>query len=126
MVKGCVFSPLEGWGLNGLLLGILIGKTFVEEAAESVFVRAEGFATLGGDAADGAREAAETCLRDIEVASLLQGCYLHTHVAPRGVGDIAQVHEVGTLQTVECDHDLQPQLIVQHWVDDGKLEITHG
>ena len=80
---------------------------------------------FAGDAADGMRESAEAGLGDFEVTSLLQRGDLHTEIAARRVGNLAEIDEVGTLQRVERHHDLQPQFIMQQWVNNGKLKCTH-
>lgn len=80
---------------------------------------------FAGDAADGMREPAEAGLGDFKVASLLQRSDLHTEIAARRVSYLAEIDEVGTLQRIERHHDLQPQFIVQQWVNDGKLKCTH-
>lgn len=80
---------------------------------------------FAGDAADSMREPAETGLGDFKVACLLQRGDLYTEIATGRVGYLAEIDEVGTLQRIERHHDLQPQFIVQQWVNDGKLKCTH-
>ena len=78
---------------------------------------------LARDMADGMGETAQTALAHFEVASLLQGLDLYAEVASRRVGNLTQIYEVGTLQTVERDHDLQSQLVMEQRVDNGKLKL---
>ena len=80
---------------------------------------------FAGDAADGMREPAEAGLGDFKVTCLLQRGDLHTEIATRRVSYLAEIDKVGTLQRIERHHDLQPQFIVQHCVNDMKLKCTH-
>ena len=82
----------------------------------------EGFAAFTGDAADGVGEASQACLRDFKVAGLLEGGDLHAEVTTGGVGNLTEIHEIGTLEAIEGHHDFQPQFVVQQRVDNGKLK----
>ena len=71
-------------------------------------------------------EAPQARLCDFKVAGLLEGGDLHAEVAPCRVGDLTEIHEVGTLEAVEGHHDLQPQFVVQQRVDNRKFKyILH-
>lgn len=96
-----------------------------EHPTETLFVGMEGLAALVGNPADGTRETADAALAHLQIASLFKGCNLNTEVSSCGVGYLTQIDKVGTLETVESDHDLQSQLTVEQRINDWEFEITH-
>jgi hypothetical protein len=85
----------------------------------------EGLAALMGNPADGAGETADAALAHLKITGLFKGCDLNTEVTSCGVGYLTQIDKVGTLETVEGNHDLQSQLTVEQRIDDWEFEITH-
>jgi len=109
-----------------LLLVILVSwHVFGKEAAEALFVGVESLNALVGKVADATGGRSGAALVNLQIASLLQRLNLYAQVAARGAGDLTEVHEAGALETVEGDHDFQPQLVVEQGIDDGKLKCAH-
>ena len=109
-----------------MLLVVVVGwDALVEEAAEALLVGVKGVSTLTGNAADGAGSSTRSALVDLQVTSLLQRLDLDAQIAASGVGNLAEVHETSTLETVEGNHDFQSQLVVEQGIDNGELEWTH-
>ena len=105
-----------------LLVVVVSRDAFGKEAAESLFVGMESLNALVGKAADATGGRTGTALVNLQVASLLQRLDLDAQVAARGAGDLTEVHKTGALETVEGDHDFQPQLVVEQGIDNGKLK----
>lgn len=111
------------WSYNLLLVAGRNG--LFEHLVETVFVGMEGLAALVGNAADGTGQTAYTALAHLQIARLFENGDLDTEVTTCAVGDLTQIHEVGTLETVEGYHDLQSQIAVQQRIDDWEFETTH-
>ena len=109
-----------------MLLVVVVSRyVFGEEAAETLLVGVESLNALAGKTSDAAGGRTGAALVNLQVASLLQRLDLDAQVAARGAGDLTEVHKTGALETVEGDHDFQPQLVVEQWIDNGKLKWTH-
>ena len=98
---------------------------FGEEAAETLLVGVESLNALAGKTADAAGGRTGAALVNLQVTSLLQRLDLYAQVAASGVGNLAEVHETSTLETVEGNHDFQSQLVVEQGIDNGKFKCTH-
>ena len=85
----------------------------------------EGIVTLTGDTADGTGETTETALIHLQITRILEDGHLCAEVTTCAVGNLAQIHEIGTLETVERHHNFQPQFTMQQRIDNGKLKCTH-
>ena len=109
-----------------LLVVVVSWDAFGEEAVETLFVGVESLNAFVGKAADATGGRSGTALVDLQIASLLQRLDLNAQIAPRGAGYLTEVHEAGALETVEGDHDFQPQLVVEQGIDNGKLKWTQS
>lgn len=109
-----------------MLLVVVVSRyVFGEEAAETLLVGVESLNALAGKTADAAGGRTGAALVNLQVTSLLQRLDLNAQVAARGASDLTEIHETGALETVEGDHDFQPQLVVEQGIDNGKFKCTH-